>query len=379
MTSTTGATPRTALKRNRSLLLLAAALLLALGLLVIVTGGGRTGTLDPDAYDPAGAHALSVLLEDRGVQVARTGDLPQTVAAASSATTVFVPLPQELSDEELAIVANLPGRVVIGSAGPRTLSLLQAPAEVATETGRKVLAPSCSLGVATNAGKAELGGFGYATSAPGSTGCYDADGQPTLLSLNTGDLVLVGSTELFTNARLAKQGNAALAVGLLGQREAVVWLVPDPTRAALGDRPVAKPDDLLPDWVRSGRLQLFVVIGVLALWRGRRLGRVVAEPLPVIVRAAETTEGRGRLYRASGARGTAAEALRAATREGLARRLGAEAGRDAEVLLDLVGNRTGRAGEDVRLLLYGPAPDTDAALVRLADDLDTLTREVAGS
>ena len=45
---------------------------------------------------------------------------------------------------------------------------------------------------------------------------------------------------------------------------------------------------------------------LLALWRARRLGPVVAEPLPVVVRAAETVEGRARLYRRGGARGQAA-------------------------------------------------------------------------
>ena len=33
------------------------------------------------------------------------------------------------------------------------------------------------------------------------------------------------------------------------------------------------------------------------LWRGRRLGPLVVEPLPVVVKAVESTQGRGRLYR----------------------------------------------------------------------------------
>ena len=69
-------------------------------------------------------------------------------------------------------------------------------------------------------------------------------------------------------------------------------------------------------------LQLFVALVVLALWRARRLGAVVTEPLPVVVRAAEAVEGRSRLYQASRSRGTAGEALRAGARDRLARRLG---------------------------------------------------------
>jgi hypothetical protein len=44
-----------------------------------------------------------------------------------------------------------------------------------------------------------------------------------------------------------------------------------------------------------------------------------------------------------------------------------------------VAARTGRPATEVEALLYGPSPADDAALVRLADDLDALIREVAGS
>ncbi len=57
------------------------------------------------------------------------------------------------------------------------------------------------------------------------------------------------------------------------------------------------------------------------LWRGRRLGPLATEPLPVVVKAIETTRSRGRLYRKSGDRAHAADALRSATRARAATRL----------------------------------------------------------
>ena len=124
---------------------------------------------------------------------------------------------------------------------------------------------------------------------------------------------------------------------------------------------------------------LAVVVVVLALWRARRLGRVVEEPLPVVVRAAEAVEGRSRLYRASGARGSAAEALRAATRERVARRTGLPAGADRTAVVGTASERAGADPAVVDALLYGGAPGDDDALVRLADDLrsleQTLSRE----
>jgi hypothetical protein len=45
--------------------------------------------------------------------------------------------------------------------------------------------------------------------------------------------------------------------------------------------------------------------------------------------------------------------------------------------VDAVATRTSRPPSEVATLLYGAAPADDAALVRLADDLDALEREVS--
>ena len=44
-------------------------------------------------------------------------------------------------------------------------------------------------------------------------------------------------------------------------------------------------DRVLRSNLKLRHLQLLVAIGVLALWRARRLGPVVTEPLPVVVRS----------------------------------------------------------------------------------------------
>ena len=123
-------------------------------------------------------------------------------------------------------------------------------------------------------------------------------------------------------------------------------------------------------------MQLAVAVLLLALWRARRLGPVVVEPLPVVVRAAETVEGRARLYRRSGARGHGSRGAArrrpgpAGTALGLPRRA------EPPAVVAAVAGRSGRTGPDVAALLYGAAPADDGALVRLADDLDALEREV---
>ncbi len=113
---------------------------------------------------------------------------------------------------------------------------------------------------------------------------------------------------------------------------------------------------------------------MIVVWRARRLGPPVTEPLPVVVRAAEVVEGHGRLYRRARAHDRAAAALRAAT----VRRLAEEAGlpRPASVddVVTATARATGREAGAIRRLLTGPPPDGDPALVTLAGDLQELER-----
>ncbi|HTL23791.1 MAG TPA: DUF4350 domain-containing protein [Mycobacteriales bacterium] len=366
-------------QRNRLGVLLAGGVALVLALAVLLAGQGPRGVLDPAAYDPDGAHALEVLLGQRGVAVTRTTDVPSTVEGATVDTTVLVPLPSLLSPEELQAMSSLAGDLVVAEAGPDALAALGVPARVVGLEDTKARDPRCGDEVAVNAGRALTGGFTYVL--PGAATCYPA-GQGSSL-VRRGNLTLLGAADALTNAHLDEEGNAALAVGLLTRHPRVLWLVPSPTRAEFGHRPVRSPDDLVPHWLHLVRWQLFVAALVLALWRGRRLGRVVLERLPVVVRASETVEGHGRLYQSARAREAAAEALREPARRTLSR-LAHGGSVTPPVLVDLVAARSTRDPAGVQALLYGPTPADDAALVRLARDLDTLvsetlTREGAGT
>jgi hypothetical protein len=133
---------------------------------------------------------------------------------------------------------------------------------------------------------------------------------------------------------------------------------------------------LLPSRLLWATVQLFIAVVVLAVWRGRRLGRPVVEPLPVVVRAAETVEGRARLMQAAHARGVAARSLRVATIRRLSRALGRGAEDDPTSTVALVAERTGAPAATVESVLYGGEPPDDAALVRLAQQLPRLEADV---
>ncbi len=90
----------------------------------------------------------------------------------------------------------------------------------------------------------------------------------------------------------------------------VVWLLPGADAEGPGPPSVWS---IFPPWIGRAVWQLALIGLLVAFWRGRRLGPVVSEPLPVVVRAAEVVEGHGRLYLRAAARDRAAAALRAGT------------------------------------------------------------------
>ena len=92
------------------------------------------------------------------------------------------------------------------------------------------LSPDCALPAARRAGTADTGGIRYTTSAPDADSCYPSDGLPTLLRVpatdGNGDTVVLGAPDILHNERLDEQGNASLALQLLGSRPHLVWYLP---------------------------------------------------------------------------------------------------------------------------------------------------------
>src|SRR5262249_53661964 len=151
-------------------------------------------------------------------------------------------------------------------------------------------------------------------------------------------------------------------------------------------------------WAFLGLLLLALL--ALAVARGRRLGPPVVEPLPVVVRGAETVEGRGRLYHRARARGPALDVLPAAARDRLppatsepasdgrahpptdGNRRGARTGGQVldpgaapSTVVGALAARTGWPPDEIDEVLYGPPPTDDAGLVRLSAQLDALVRD----
>ena len=246
------------------------------------------------------------------------------------------------------------------------------PAGVVPE-GVATLDPGCELEDPAAAG-AVTAESAYLYQADGP--CYEpSDGLGGLYaSSDDGRLVVLGSTEVLSNGRLDEQGNAALALRTLGFSDHLVWYLPGIADVTTADAPKTL-NELAPPWVAFLGPWLALVAVLAMVWRGRRLGPLVFEPLPVVVKAVETAEGRARLYHDAHAVDRAADNLRAGTLVRLSRilRLGPEA--EATVIVDAAARHLGRAAEETARVLEA-RPRTESELVRWAQQLDTLEKEV---
>lgn len=385
-TTSASPTPGQLWTRSRTLLVAFLVLIVFGVLYAAMRSGENHDALDPRSPDPSGSRAVAQLLHDQGVTTTVVTTTDEAVAAAGPDTTVLVTVPDLLTKRQQDAVHDAMeragGRIVLLSPSEPSIGRLAPGVRSTGPVPVHVLEPGCDLAAARTAGSAEMGGSGYTTSSRDADQCYpNAPGDFTLLRLpaaSGGDTVVLGTHTLLQNENLAEQGNASLAMQILGAHPKLVWYLPSLADASAFGGGQQSFLDLIPDGWNWAVLQLFIAAAFAALWRARRLGPVVAERLPATVRAAEATEGRARLYRHGRARGRAAEVLRTAARDRLAPLVGIPPSQahDPAALATAVAARLDDPSVDPHSLLHGPPPPDDAALLRLADDLDALERRV---
>ena len=366
--------------RRRTWLWVAAALAVIVAVSAVgayLTTPRPGGRMDPNATGPEGAHALVALLRHRGVEVVPAGTVDDVALQARPDTLVLVAQTPRIAGSELMNrLADLPGDLLL--VAPDALArkalapgIRSGPARAYTHR------PGCSLREAQRAGEVDLRTTATYAAVQGRSvdSCYD--GALVRYRDGTRTITVIGSETFMTNADLARAGNAALAMNLAGTSDRLIWYAPQHVQGAKSGK--AAISGLIPSNVRWLFWQLCVALALAALWKGRRLGPLVAESLPVVVRASETVEGLGRLYRSHRARDRAAAALRTAALRRLAPRLGLGPGPEPPALIAAVSARIGAHPDWLGHLLFGPPPDSDEALVALAHALDDIERQVTHS
>lgn len=386
--------------------------------------------LSPISDDGIGGQRLAEALAARGVQVEReTRTSDALVSAYDGDATLFIPVPRVVHPDYLDMLRLMPATTRIVLVDPARQALDDASIPL-TPSGRRwatrAVPPDCDVREARTAGTAAALRQRYKGEG---VRCYGAGVMR--LTLQRADLVVIGASDPFRNDRIGEHGNSALATGLLASHPRVVWLdlhklepppgVTDEPGSSTGVPPSLGTDpraggegegegegegsrggegdassggssgeespgdsasaedpenplwDAFPPWFWALLIQLALAVVLLALWRARRLGPPVTEPLPVTVRAAETVYGRGRLYRRAKARGPTADLLRAAARDRLAQLITPTPGMS---LVEAAAAATGRDRDEIEGLLDGPTPESDDDLRRLQADLDALVEAV---
>lgn len=307
---------------------------------------------DPDNPNPAGGQAIARVLSQTGVDVTPVRSMTELMETPSSAQDTIL-----ISDPDLLDPDQLQGIEDRFASAYRIVLL--APGDQPIPTGR---GSGCTIdwlqGLQSAARDTDV-------TYEDTTGhaCLGREQGYAAVQLD-GNVLLLGATGAVANDSVLKADNAAIGLRALGGSKHLVWFSGDAgSTTGHGGLP-------WPDWWRPMIAVLAAATIALMLWRGRRLGRLVREPLPVVVPAQETTNARGRLYRKAKDTDRAASALREATRTRVSSYLG------TPDVVRAAASQTGRSEQDIAtLLLDGPVTD-EAELVQLANELTTLERQV---
>jgi hypothetical protein len=368
--------------------------IIVFGSVVAMTLLAPSGSSEPLAIDnsgPEGAMALAEVLTSHGVDVRAVDTLQDAHEQLDDAGTLVIATYAFLTWEQVDSIAAYPGPVVWLEPDSYTLEEID-PALSATwdydvpEDQRLNVSAGCILPTPARAKSvnASPSRIVVVTGTPGFVVCFGTEG------VNSGvythqerpekePAVLIADSGIFTNEHVAKGGNAALAMGTLGSRERLVWY----TGAAWDDTTLTSEqgasdyyEPTAPAWLAPAMLAAVLTALLAAVWQGRRFGSLVTEPLPLVVRASEATQGRARLYRRSGARAHALAALRAGAATRLASRLALPRTASQEEVIVAVASASGRSTAEVRALLFDAIAPDDAAMVDLVRRIDALESEV---
>lgn len=385
-------------RRWRPKILVAGAVAFGLAVLIAVAlaQSAPPSPLEPTSADKTGARALVEVLGDHGVdvQVVRTlTDAQRAVRVASGPTTVVIAdptnLPPPALDWLLKDVYRDLDRLVVLDPSQEALDLADLP--VQSLVGQAPLGrPRCDSPLIESGDEVSTWTTSRFVAADDqqATLCFPLDsgeGPPEDWSHGAGlaithapdapdiEVVLVGFGASWSNQEIADDAHAGIAIRALGSTPSLIWYQPGLSDAAdYAD----SAGSGWPGWVGPVSSLIAAAFVLFALAIGRRLGPPVAEPLPVLVPAAEITTSRGRMYLRTNDRGRSARILQDASKRRLAARLGVPRGASGDQLVAAVAGATGLMPAGVAELLFGPPPPDDAALIDLAQQLTNLEERV---
>lgn len=322
---------------------------------------------DPQNPDPEGTMALAEVLRSRGVvlKIARS----VSTAIATPADTLVISHPHDLTAHQLEALSQVEADVVLIGV-TRSLPSFLPEVDSHGSSAQNPVPAGCED---PRAGAGPIDSIGPLLSAPDTTACFPGGDSGMVLTraLPNGRSVTVLPADALRNSHITAEANAALTLRVLGEGERLTWLVGsrgDP----YGLEGAAEDFSLTWLWTALGAMMLALI-----WWRAPRFGRLISEPLPVIVNASETTVGRGNLYRRAKDTSHAATALRLGVLTRISHRLGLPSHAERSEVVTRVAQAARLPESQVFSLFYGPAPDGPESLHALALSLDALEDEVS--
>ena len=325
--------------------------------------------LDPASTEPSGTKAIVEIVEELGGTIDVSRELPdeQDDVALVLVDTMTVPQRENLEEWVEAggtlVLADSSSPLAPDVLGQTSFGIIEA-----------TLPRRCDLDVFDDVRRVSAAGSLTYEVPAGATGCFGRGEGSWLIvqDLEDGIVVATGGPNFLTNGTIAEADNALLAVALLSPSpDTRVQFVrpPRPGEAVGGDESLF---DLIPDSVQLAIIQLGLAFVVIVLWRMRRLGRPVEELQPVTLAGSELVVAVGDLLQQTGARGRAAQLIRADLRQDLSERLGVPVTVSDEMLAEAVAARVGIPPEEVLAVLADSDPPSDAAVLALAADVERL-------
>ena len=357
------------MNRNaRFWLLLGAALVVVV---LIVGGSGDSGpAYDPRSVAPDGARGVVETLERLGAMV----DLDRSVPNPSATTALMLRDRLTVEDEDAVRTWVQAGGVLVVADVNSRLAAQAVGFTNAPVGGRPtILRGRCTIEVLAETTELTLNGRLLNTA--GRTSCFgDANSAFVVAeSVVQGTIVTIGSPDLFINAELDDDDAAVVAVNLLaptGGDAHVSFL--GPSVVDFGDEAIT---DLVPPRVWNAVFQMLAAFLLYSLYRSRRLGGVVPEPVPVHIEGSELVLKAGLLSERAKDPGSAAQVLQTDLVHRIRVALSVPAtATDADVATR-VADRTGHTPAEVEHGLYGLVA-TDPELVQTAQLLHTLDAQL---
>ena len=323
-----------------------------------------------------GARALAQVLGDHGISVREVN--AQQAASVDENTTLVVIFPSRMTERMAQAIETRTNVVYVGleeEYGSHAPYLQGLRSERDYSSSKTWLTPGCTSDIAGRTQHLEASDYVLSGPASGWHLCFSDDGLTYAYAERSDSgrfRALIPDSLRLRNRAIAEGGNAALAINTIGRTPKVAWY--SPTRS---DTPTGTSQDGMPasPYLMPAFLMVIAACLLAGLARGRRLGPLTSERLPIEVPASETLIGKARLMRSQRAYEHAAQALRSSTASRIATALGVAHTADREALTHAMEQR-GLPSSRCSALLWGPPPTSEKALIRLANDLDALEKEI---